>query len=88
MTHAYVAQALRQRNWQAQPLPEPVPLEALPTPALVLDRARFERNLAVMRDHLTAHGKAGTGYYFAKRKRGRLGEEVTPAPAASPARQR
>ena len=37
---------------------EPIPQDALPTPALVLDRQSFERNLVTMRDHLAAHGKA------------------------------
>jgi D-serine deaminase-like pyridoxal phosphate-dependent protein len=38
------------------PLREPLPLDALPTPALVLDLAPFERNLAAMARHLARHG--------------------------------
>ena len=56
--HEYVASALRERPWQAVPLSEPQPLEALPTPALVLDRPAFEANLLRMRDHLATYGKA------------------------------
>jgi len=48
---------LRQRPWQAQALPEPLPIEALPTPALLLHRPAFERNLARMSDHLRSAGK-------------------------------
>ncbi len=55
--HEFVAKALRDRPWQAVTLERPQPLEALPTPALVLDRAAFEANLTSMRDHLAAHGK-------------------------------
>jgi D-serine deaminase-like pyridoxal phosphate-dependent protein len=38
------------------PLRTPLPLEDLPTPALVLDLAPFERNLAKMAAHLARHG--------------------------------
>ncbi len=34
------------------------PLDDLPTPSLLLDQQRFERNLARMRDKLTAFGVA------------------------------
>ncbi|MBX3707507.1 MAG: DSD1 family PLP-dependent enzyme [Pseudomonadales bacterium] len=55
-----LALALRElaaRPWQAVVLAEPVPLDALPTPALVLDEGAFERNLERMQVFLAAHGK-------------------------------
>lgn len=45
------------RPHQAVALPEPVPLDALPTPALVLDVAAFDRNVARMASFLAARGK-------------------------------
>ena len=56
--HEFVARGVRERPWQAVPLPQAVEIDDLPTPALVLDREAFERNLITMRDHLSAHGKA------------------------------
>lgn len=51
------ADAVAARPWQAVPLAEPVPLDALPTPALVLDLDRFERNLSRMASFLAERGK-------------------------------
>ncbi|MEE4360518.1 MAG: DSD1 family PLP-dependent enzyme [Pseudomonadales bacterium] len=44
------------RSADAVPLATPVPVEALPTPALVVDVAAMERNLLRMRDVLDARG--------------------------------
>jgi D-serine deaminase-like pyridoxal phosphate-dependent protein len=49
--------ALRARTWQAVALPEPVPVDELPTPALLLDLDAFERNLRRMSAFLDARGK-------------------------------
>lgn len=46
------------RPWQPEPLPEPLPLDALPTPALVLDADALDRNIARMAAFLAQHGKA------------------------------
>jgi 3-hydroxy-D-aspartate aldolase len=48
---------LRARPWRATVLSEPVPLEALPTPALVIDADAFERNLDRMTRFLASRGK-------------------------------
>ena len=45
------------RPHQPVVLPEPVRLDALPTPALVLDAAAFDRNVARMASFLAARGK-------------------------------
>lgn len=45
------------RPWQAVPLESPLPVEALPTPALVVDLDVLDRNLARMGDFLGARGK-------------------------------
>jgi 3-hydroxy-D-aspartate aldolase len=45
------------RPWQPMLLDPAVPVEALPTPALVLDADAFERNLARMAAFLAARGK-------------------------------
>ena len=37
-------------------LDEPIPIEQLPTPALIIDLDRFEANMLKMQDHLEAHG--------------------------------
>ncbi len=55
---APVLQSVLDKSWQAVELAEPLPLDALPTPALVLNRTRFERNLQTMATHLKNHGKA------------------------------
>ena len=46
------------RPWQAISLPQPIPLNELPTPALVLDEALFDRNVDRMQDYLAHRGKA------------------------------
>ena len=45
------------RPWQPIPLDVPVPVEALPTPSLLVDVDQLERNLAHMAAHLGARGK-------------------------------
>ena len=50
--------ALRlQRGWQPVPLREPVPVDALPTPALIVEVAQLEANLQRMNSFLAARGK-------------------------------
>jgi D-serine deaminase-like pyridoxal phosphate-dependent protein len=51
-----VLRARIERDLQPLPLAEPVPVEALPTPALVVDVAAMERNLDRMAAHLDARG--------------------------------
>lgn len=48
---------VRSRPNQRRPLTEPLPVEALPTPALVLNRAAMQRNIARMAKFLGEHGK-------------------------------
>ncbi len=45
------------RPWQATELAEPVPLEKLPTPALILDLDAFDRNVSRMAAFLGERGK-------------------------------
>ncbi|MGA0839010.1 MAG: DSD1 family PLP-dependent enzyme [Pseudomonadales bacterium] len=47
-----------ERRWLAETLSEPLDLNALPTPALVLDADALDRNLARMSAFLAAHNKA------------------------------
>jgi D-serine deaminase-like pyridoxal phosphate-dependent protein len=54
---AAATSALRARSWQPVALEQPVPVAAIPTPALLLDEAAFERNLARMAQFLAARGK-------------------------------
>ncbi len=49
--------ALNARPWQAVELSEPVPIDALPTPALLLDLDSFDRNLVRMRTFLSSREK-------------------------------
>jgi D-serine deaminase-like pyridoxal phosphate-dependent protein len=51
-------QRIRGRPWRPVVLAEPVPLEQVPTPALVIDADAFERNLARMTGFLALRGKA------------------------------
>ena len=53
-----VLRSVLDKPWQAVPLDAPLSLEQLPTPALVLNRPAFERNLSNMKAHLKAHNKA------------------------------
>jgi D-serine deaminase-like pyridoxal phosphate-dependent protein len=48
---------VRARDWRPVVLAEPVPIDELPTPALVLDADAFARNLARMAQFLAGHGK-------------------------------
>ena len=54
---ATLAALLRERRYDRLPLDEPVPLSQVPTPALLLDRNAFERNLRKMSEHLESKGK-------------------------------
>ena len=45
---------LRNRPVEAILLDPPVPLEKVPTPALLIDEAAFQRNLVRMADHTTS----------------------------------
>jgi D-serine deaminase-like pyridoxal phosphate-dependent protein len=58
MSESFLFSRLQAVSWQAVELPTPLPVEALPTPALVLDRMAMERNLVAMSKHLAAHGKS------------------------------
>jgi D-serine deaminase-like pyridoxal phosphate-dependent protein len=49
--------ARRTPGWQPLPLPRPLAVEELPTPALLLDVAALDANVARMARHLSAHGK-------------------------------
>lgn len=51
------AASILARPWQAEMLPEPVPVEALPTPALLLDEALLDANLERMATFLAGRGK-------------------------------
>lgn len=53
---AALAQVLA-RPWQAVVLDDPLPVESLPTPALMLDIDALDRNLARMAEFLGARGK-------------------------------
>ena len=57
MSIATLAALLRERRYDRLPLDEPVPLSQVPTPALLLDRDAFERNLRKMGKHLESKGK-------------------------------
>jgi len=57
MSITTVTTLLRERNYDRLILDEPVPLTRIPTPALLLDREAFERNLRKMADYLAAKGK-------------------------------
>ena len=57
MSLSLALERIRQRPFEAQLLAEPLPLEGLPTPALVLDRPALERNLERMAQHMRQHGK-------------------------------
>jgi D-serine deaminase-like pyridoxal phosphate-dependent protein len=48
---------LASRPVEALPIDPPVPLGELPTPALLLDEAALDRNIAHMAAHLARHGK-------------------------------
>ncbi len=55
--------ALRlQRDWRPIALAAPVPVDALPTPSLLVDVAQLERNLKFMADYLGARGKGVRGH--------------------------
>ncbi len=55
MSLAFALDQVMQRAWEPIELPAPVALEALPTPALVLDEAAFKRNLQRMQSFQDAH---------------------------------
>ena len=55
MSLAYALDQIMQRGWEPIELPEPVAIDALPTPALVLNEAAFARNLLRMQSFQDAH---------------------------------
>ena len=57
MSVSFALDWVRQRPNQPLPLAEPIQLDMLPTPALVLNRPALERNIQVMASHLQSHGK-------------------------------
>ncbi len=57
MSTPMLTAALRARPHEPLPLEQPLEIAALPTPALVLDRAALTRNIDRMAAHATAHGK-------------------------------
>jgi 3-hydroxy-D-aspartate aldolase len=63
----FIAAQSRNRNWAAVPLEQPVSVDDLPTPALVVDVAAMERNLAHMADFL-ARRKVGLRPHFKMHK--------------------
>jgi len=59
MPYSLLLEQVRNRPFAIQPLAEPVPITALPTPALLLDEAAFSRNLSKMAAFL---GKKNKGF--------------------------
>jgi D-serine deaminase-like pyridoxal phosphate-dependent protein len=57
MPYTLAVQNLLARQWEPVSLAQPVPVDSLPTPALLLDEAAFERNIARMAEHLGSKGK-------------------------------
>jgi len=57
MSLPIVLEAVRSRSHAPLELDQPLPLEALPTPALVLKRSALHRNIATMASFLASHGK-------------------------------
>jgi len=57
MPYSQAVKRLTEREWQPVALTEPVPIEQLPTPALVIDELALERNLKRMADYLAEKGK-------------------------------
>ena len=57
MTVELLFDQLRARTTEPQSLADPIEVNALATPALVLNRANFEANLTKMADHVDAFDK-------------------------------
>jgi len=57
MPNSFALDLIRARPFEPIVLNEPLRIDALPTPALVLERAPFERNVAKMAAHVQQHGK-------------------------------
>jgi D-serine deaminase-like pyridoxal phosphate-dependent protein len=57
MSLPIVLEQVRSRPHAPVELDQPLPLEALPTPALVLKRSALQRNIATMASFLASHGK-------------------------------
>ena len=49
--------ALRQRGAQAIELAQPINVDQVPTPALILNRQKFDANIEKMAQHMATHGK-------------------------------
>ncbi|MDH3641383.1 MAG: DSD1 family PLP-dependent enzyme [Gammaproteobacteria bacterium] len=57
MSYTLAVQSLVARPWEPVRLAQPVPVDSLPTPALLLDEDAFERNVERMAEHLRDKGK-------------------------------
>jgi D-serine deaminase-like pyridoxal phosphate-dependent protein len=57
MPYTLATQNLLARQWRAVALEQPVPIESLPTPALLLDEEAFERNVERMATYLGGKAK-------------------------------
>lgn len=57
MPYSQAVKRLTERDWQPVELAEPVPIEQLPTPALLIDEAALDRNLKRMAGFLAEKGK-------------------------------
>ena len=55
--YSLLLEQIRDRPFAIQPLVEPVPISALPTPALLLDDAALARNLSKMATFLEGKNK-------------------------------
>ena len=57
MPYEQAVKRLIERDWRPVELQEPVPVEQLPTPALLIDESALERNLERMAGFLNDKGK-------------------------------
>lgn len=57
MSFDVALQLLNDRSWEPVRLVEPIPLEALPTPALLIDEGALDRNIERMASFVAAKGK-------------------------------
>ena len=67
MTVELLFDQLRARTTEPQSLADPIEVNALATPALVLNRANFEANLTKMADHVDAFDFSNAFVHMAKR---------------------
>ena len=57
MPHSFALEQVQSRSFAAVELHEPLRVSDLPTPALVLNRAALDRNIAKMAEHVRTYGK-------------------------------